>query len=82
MRIEALDRMDQREISIENIGEAIVSGRIVEERPRAKPHASCTVQGWANRHVAGLPLGLALLNVACALADQLRIITVYWEGES
>jgi hypothetical protein len=58
-----------------------MSGRIIEERRRARPHASCTVQGWANRRVAGLEIGLQPLNVACAMPDVLRIITVYWEGE-
>ena len=36
---EALDRMDQRGITVENIGQAIMDGRIIEERPRARPHA-------------------------------------------
>ena len=53
---EALDRMDQREITVENIGQAIMSGRIIEERSRARPHAKCTVQGWANRKAAGLDI--------------------------
>ncbi|MBI1930204.1 DUF4258 domain-containing protein [Candidatus Poribacteria bacterium] len=76
---EALDRMDQRGITVENIGQAIMGGRIIEERPRARPHAKCTVQGWANRKIAGLDIGLYSLNVACAVTDMLRIITVYWE---
>lgn len=76
---EALDRMDQREITVENIGQAIMNGHIIEERPR--PHAKCTVQGWANRKIAGLDIGLYSLNVACAVTDMLRIITVYWERE-
>jgi len=80
---EALRRMVQREVSEENIGEAILSGRIVEERPEAQPYAGCTVQGWADRKVAHLRIGLHLLNVACAVTDEgvLRIITVYWEGD-
>jgi hypothetical protein len=78
---EAIRRMTQRGVSEENVKEALMSGRVVEERPNAKPYATCTVQGWANRKVAGLDIGLHLLNVACAIADGLRIITVYWEGE-
>jgi hypothetical protein len=78
---EAIRRMTQRGVSAENVGEAMMSGRIVEERPDAQPYASCTIRGWAERELAGLNIGLYPLNVACAVADVLRIITVYWEGE-
>jgi len=49
---EAPQRMDEREITIENIEQAILSGRIVEERLRSRPHARCTAQGWASHKVA------------------------------
>lgn len=41
---EAIRRMVQREVSEENIGEALTSGQIVEERPDAHPYASCTIR--------------------------------------
>lgn len=78
---EVIRRMEQREVTLTNIEEAIMTGRIIEERSRGRPHRSCTILGWANRQVAGLEIGLQPLNVACAVPDLLRVITVYWEGE-
>jgi hypothetical protein len=75
---EAQDRLWQREVTTDNIGEAIQNGRIVEERP-GYPYPKYLVQGWATRKVAGLDIGLQLLNVACAMGEDLHIITVYWE---
>lgn len=77
---EAQERVWQREVSIENIAQAIETGRIVEER-RGRPYPKCRVQGWADRRVAGLSVGLGLLNVVCALGEELHIITVFWEKE-
>lgn len=74
---EAQDRLWQREVTIENIGDAIRTGRIIEER-KGHPYRRCTVQGWANRKLAGLDVGTELLRVACAVGDELHIITVYW----
>lgn len=81
LSIEVVGRMEQREVTLDNIGEALTNGRIISERRRGKPHTSYTVQGWANRQLAGLTIGPQALNVACAVLDQLFIITVYWEEE-
>lgn len=78
---EVISRMEQRDVTLANIGEAIMSGWIAEERLRSRPHASCTVRGWANRQVAGLQIGLQPLNVVCALPEILRVITVYWQQD-
>lgn len=79
---EAVRRLEQREVTLANIGEAIVSGRIIDERRRGYAHASHTIVGWANREVAGLNIGTHALVVACFVPDLLRIITVYWQEES
>ncbi len=79
---EAWDRIEQREVSVEAIEQAILNGQVIEERPRSKPWPKCTVQGWATRYVAGLALSEPhRLNVACGVGDVLYVITVYWEGE-
>lgn len=46
---EPVRMMAQREVSEENIGEAIMSEQIVEERPDKYPYASCTIRWWATR---------------------------------
>ncbi len=71
---DAQDRLWQREVTMENVGEALLSGSIVEER-KGRPYRKCTVQGWANRKAAGLEIGLHLLNVSCAVGDELH----YWK---
>ncbi len=76
---EVIARMAQREVSLANIEQALMSGSVVEERPRSRPYPKCTVQGWAEREIAGLNIGLHRLNVACGVGDVLKIITVYWE---
>ena len=75
---EAQDRLWQREVTRENVGEALRTGRIVEERP-GRPYPKCHVVGWATREVAGLDVGLHPLHVACAVGEELHIVTVYWE---
>jgi hypothetical protein len=75
---ESQDRLWQREVTIENIGDAIRTGRIVEER-EGHPYRKCTIHGWTNRKVADLEIGLHTLKVACAVGEELHIITVYWE---
>lgn len=57
---ESIRKMVQREVSEENIGEAIMNGQIIEERPEGYPYASCTIRGWARRRVARLEIGLHL----------------------
>jgi hypothetical protein len=78
---EIITRMAQRDVSLPNLEQCLRSGRIVDERPRSFPYPKCTVQGWADRHVAGLNVGPQLLNVACGVGEVLQLITVYWEGE-
>ncbi len=45
MSIEVVGRLEQREVTLENIGEAIISGRIIEERRKRRARVSYTVQG-------------------------------------
>lgn len=78
---EALKRMVEREIESEQIIDVICNGRIIREEPKQKRgFPKCTIFGYTNRKVAGLllpkPQGL---YVACAVGDEVIIITSYWE---
>jgi hypothetical protein len=76
---EAKQRMQQRNVTLAQIEQALQTGQIIEER-RSKPYPKCTVRGYVNREVAGLTLPFPQpLNVACALGYELHIITVYWD---
>jgi hypothetical protein len=80
--IELDRRMNQREVTLEQIKQCIESGRIVrEERRQKRGYVKCTILGYAERWVAGIKLpGLFPLCVACAMGrDEIVLITAYWQ---
>lgn len=79
---EALKRMVEREVESDQIIDVICQGRIIrEEVKQKKGFPKCTILGHTTRKVAGLLLPeLQGLYVACAVGDEVVIITTYWEG--
>jgi hypothetical protein len=73
-------RMSQREFTLEEVKEAIRTGRIVREEPKVRGGAKCTVRGWTPRTIAGLRLSdLFPLEIAVGLGgDVVVFITAYW----
>ena len=77
---EAKRRMRQRKVTLEQIEKAIRTGRIVEERRRMYPYPKCTICGYVDRKIAHVTLPIPQpLHVACAVGNELHIITVYWK---
>jgi len=77
---EARKRMVQRNVSFEQIEKAISRGRIIRREPKTGPYPKCTILGYVEREIAGLMLPEPQpLNVACAVGEELHIITLYWE---
>ncbi len=77
---EAKRRMQQRKITIEQIEKAIQTGQIIEERRRVYPYPKCTICGYVERKIAHVTLPIPQpLHVACAVGNELHIITVYWK---
>lgn len=76
---EAERRMDERDVTIEQIEQVLLNGRIVQEKPKQKPYPECTVLGYADRKLTpdAEPTPWPL-HVACAMGDELLIVTVYW----
>jgi hypothetical protein len=72
----------ERNITIEDIKQALLNGEIIEKNPKSKPYPSCLVLGWLR---SGDPL-----HVKCSIGTKepkLRIVTVYepsneeWESD-
>lgn len=72
----------ERNITVENIKQALLDGEIIERNPKSKPYPSCLVLGWLK---SGDPL-----HVKCSMGTKeprLRIVTVYepsdeeWESD-
>jgi hypothetical protein len=63
-------RCDSREISLEEIKQAILTGEIIENYPHDKPYPSCLILGHIRTHQP--------LYVLCALGETIHIITVHW----
>jgi hypothetical protein len=63
-------RMDQRLITLKELKETILQGKVVETYPHDKPFPSCLVMGKVR---GGFPL-----YVVCALSDIVHIITTHW----
>lgn len=69
--LHALERLDQRQITIPELKEAILSGVIVETYPNDKPFPSCLIMGKIR---GGFPL-----YVVCGLGThKIYIITTHW----
>lgn len=65
----ALRQMAKRDISDDEVVEAILSGEIIEEYPDDKYSPSCLIFGETK--------GKRPLHVVCSLPPRVRIITVY-----
>ena len=65
----AVRQMAKRNIDDVEVGEAILSGEIIEEYPEDKYSPSCLVYGQTlnERH----------LHVVCSLPPRVRVVTVY-----
>lgn len=69
--LHALKRLDQRQITISELKESILSGVVVETYPEDKPLPSCLVMGKIR---GGFPL-----YAVCGLGqDKVYIITAHW----
>lgn len=69
--LHTLKRLDQRQITVSELKEAILSGVIVETYPDDKPFPSCLIMGKIR---GGFPL-----YVVCGISsDAIHIITTHW----
>lgn len=66
-----LERMQERDITIDDVGNCIMSGEIIENYPNDFPHPSCLVFGCT--------IGKKVLHVVAGTDENiLYIITVYY----
>lgn len=77
----ALERLQERNISLDQVRNAILNGEIIEQYPNDRPFPSCLVVGWMENNVP--------LHVVCGIGnDFLWIITSYypnpekWENDN
>lgn len=70
LTLHALQRMDQRGITLEELKEVIYHGEVIEEYPQDKPYPSCLILGQIR---GGFPL-----YVVCGVEKRVHIITVHW----
>lgn len=68
--LHARKRMGVRQITLDEIGEVLEKGEIIEQYPNDKPYPSCLIFGAIRK---GFPL-----YVVCALSHQLHLITAHW----
>lgn len=68
--LHAQKRLDQRNITIHELKEAILHGTVIESYPHDKPYPSYLIMGKIR---AGFPL-----YVVCAVSNKLHIITAHW----
>jgi len=64
-----LQRRIERGLSAEDMEKAILEGEIIEEYADDNPYPSCLINGFIK---VKLPL-----HIVCALADRVKIITIY-----
>lgn len=69
-----LERMQERDISIDDVGNCIMSGEIIEDYPDDFPHPSCLIFGYTINYKA-------LHTVAGSDDELLYIITVYYPND-
>lgn len=73
LKYHTLQRMDFREIELEEIKNVIMKGKIIEQYPDTKPYPSCLILGYVRDNKP--------LYVCCAVDKDnymLSIITVHW----
>ena len=66
-----LERMQERDISIDDVGNCIMSGEIIEDYPDDFPHPSCLIFGYSINHKV-------LHTVVGSDGEVLHIITAYY----
>ncbi len=66
-----LERMQERDISIDDVGNCIMSGEIIESYPNDFPHPSCLIFGYTIHHKV-------LHTVVGYDGKDLHIITAYY----
>ncbi|MCM1088742.1 MAG: DUF4258 domain-containing protein [Muribaculaceae bacterium] len=66
-----LERMQERDISIDDVGNCIMAGEIIEDYPNDFPHPSCLIFGYAINDKV-------LHTVVGSDGDTLYIITAYY----
>ena len=69
--IHCLERMQERDINIDDVGNCIMSGEIIEDYPDDFPHPSCLIFGYVIHH--------KVLHTVVGYDDEvLHIITAYY----
>jgi hypothetical protein len=73
-------RLSQCDVTLEQVRQAIYSGRIVrEEKGKRGGLPKATIRGFITTDSEGNPAPLPIeLEVACAVGDEVVFITVYW----
>ncbi len=66
----ARKRMGQRQITVDELGQVIMEGEIIENYPDDKPYPSCLILGKMSNSFP--------LYVVCALGDGVHVITAHW----
>lgn len=69
----------QRDVTLEQVRQAIYSGRIVrEEKGRRGGFPKATIRGFIATDLEGSPVPLSIeLEVACAVGEEVVLVTVY-----
>lgn len=66
-----LERMQERDISIDDVGSCILSGEIIENYPHDFPYPSCLIFGYAVNH--------QILHTVVGMDEEiLYVITAYY----
>ncbi len=73
-------RLTERDITLQQVFQAIESGRIVRrERGKRGGLPKCTIRGFVSTDADGKLIPVPVeLEVACAVEDEVIFITVYW----
>ncbi|MBM3238229.1 DUF4258 domain-containing protein [Candidatus Poribacteria bacterium] len=73
-------RLAQRDVTLEQVCQVIYSGRIVrEEKGKRGGLPKVTIRGFVATDAEGNLVPLTIeLEVACAVGDEVVLITVYW----
>ncbi len=66
----ARKRMGLRQITMDEITQAIMTGEIVENYPSDKPYPSCLIMGKIRNDIP--------LYIVCALSEEVHVITAHW----
>lgn len=73
LTLHAIKRKTERKILTEDIEQAILNGEIIEEYSEDRPFPSCLIAGITDKNRP--------IHIVCAIAELVKIITVYVPGE-